>query len=267
MGINNESDAMHHDALKGLHIAVTRPAEQAATLCLAINAQGGSAIPFPLLAIAALDDYAAFELAIAPLAQADWAIFISSNAVDQAMPRVIQRFGQVPKQLQFAAIGPQTAEHLGHYGVAQVLTPQTRFDSEALLALGPMQTVDHKHIIIFRGQGGREVLADTLKARGARVTFAESYRRFNPQENSRLLEQKWQQGQLDAVVVTSSEAMRHLLALAGSATWLKNVRLCVNHARIAELPEALGLNVLVADAPGDAAMLACLSQLKSMKET
>ncbi|MEY3798031.1 MAG: hypothetical protein RLZZ572_212, partial [Pseudomonadota bacterium] len=94
---------MANNALKGLHVAVTRPSEQAAELCLALAAQGATAIEFPLLGIAPLDDYSAFDLAIAPLEQADWAIFISSNAVDQAMPRVIKSFGQVPKQLQFAA--------------------------------------------------------------------------------------------------------------------------------------------------------------------
>ncbi|MEY3862679.1 MAG: hypothetical protein RIR60_1045, partial [Pseudomonadota bacterium] len=115
-----------------------------------------------------------------------------------------------------------------------------------------------KRIVIFRGQGGREVLAETLQARGAQVSFAESYRRFNPQTDSLLLEQKWQQGQLDAVVVTSSEAMRYLIALAAESIWIKHVSLCVNHPRIAELPKSLGFKVLVADAPGDAAMLACL---------
>jgi uroporphyrinogen-III synthase len=250
---------MTNNALKGLHVAVTRPSEQAADLCLALAAQGATAIAFPLLGIAPLADYSAFELAIAPLELADWAIFISSNAVELAMPRVIKRFGQVPKQLHFAAIGPQTAEHLGQFGVTEVLIPRLRFDTEALLALAPMQSVAAKRIVIFRGQGGREVLAETLQARGAQVSFAESYRRFNPQKNSLLLEQKWQQGQLDAVVVTSSEAMRHLLALTEKANWIKHVTLCVNHPRIAELPKSLGLKVLVADAPGDAAMLACLS--------
>lgn len=252
---------MANNALKGLHVAVTRPNEQAAELCLALAGQGATAIAFPLLGIAPLDDYSAFDLAIAPLEQADWAIFISSNAVDQAMPRVIKKFGLVPKQLQFAAIGPQTAEHLGQFGVTRVLIPQARFDTESLLALAPMQSVAGKRIVIFRGQGGREVLAETLQARGAQVSFAESYRRFNPQTNSLLLEQKWQQGELDAVVVTSSEAMRHLIALAAQANWIKHVSLCVNHPRIAELPKSLGFKVWVADAPGDAAMLACLSRL------
>jgi uroporphyrinogen-III synthase len=55
--------------------------------------------------------------------------------------------------------------------------------------------------------------------------------------------------------------MRNLLAMAGDAEWLRHVTLCVNHARIAELPLQLGLKVLVAEAPGDDAMMQCVAQL------
>ena len=52
-----------------------------------------------------------------------------------------------------------------------------------------------------------------------------------------------------------SEAIHHLLDLAGAAGWLQHVTLFVNHARIAELPLRMSLKALVADAPGDDAML------------
>ena len=265
--------------LKGLNIAVTRPADQAASLCEAIHHHSGNAILFPLLAIAPLQDYREFERAIAALEQADWAIFISTNAVDNAMSRVIKKYGHVPENLKFAAIGHQTAKELGLYGVHHVLTPHTRFDSETLLALAEMQDVANKTVVIFRGVGGRDVLADTLKARGANVIFAECYHRVNPQTDTQLLDNLWRQNRLDAIIVTSSEAMRNLLGLsklpnqsnlqnqpnlsakAGQSEWLQNVTLCVNHARIAELPLQLGLKVVVTDAPGEDAMIKCLIQL------
>ncbi len=248
-------------SLKNLHIAVTRPVKQAASLCEAIRHHGGFAAEFPLLAIAPLSDYRAFDTAITALEQADWAIFISSNAVDCAMPRVLQRYGQVPDNVRFAAIGHQTAKELSRFGVHEVLTPHTRFDSETLLALAEMHDVSNKTVMIFRGLGGREVLADTLKARGAQVIFAESYQRVNPQTNTQLLNALWQHGKLDAIVVSSSEAMRYLLDMAANTEWIRHVTLCVNHARIAELPLQYGLKVLVAQAPGDDALIACLAQL------
>lgn len=261
---------MADDLLKGLNIAVTRPIDQAGSICEAIQRHGGKTMLFPLLAIAPLQDYCEFYLNIAALEQANWAIFISTNAVNNALPRILKKFGTVPENLKFAAIGHQTAKGLARYGVHNVLTPRTRFDSEALLALAEMHDVANQNIIIFRGVGGRDVLAETLKKRGANVSFAECYRRTNPQTDTQLLNSAWRQGQLDAIIVTSSEAMRNLMGLsnlliqAGGSEWLKHVTLFVNHARIAELPLQFGLKVLVTDAPGDDAMIKCLSQLVNM---
>lgn len=246
---------MTDKSLAGITIAVTRPVDQAQALCEAITHLGGRAVLFPLLAIAPLKDYHAFEQQLTQLETTDWAIFISSNAVNYAMPRVLRHYGNVPDNLKFAAIGHQTAKELAHYGVRNVLTPHTRFDSETLLALPEMHDVANMKIAIFRGVGGRELMAETLTARGACVYFAECYQRINPQTDANLLAELWHKGELQALIVTSSEAMRYLLDLAGTSEWLRHVTICVNHARIAELPLQYGLKVLVADAPGDDALL------------
>lgn len=251
---------MQNQPLTGITIAVTRPVDQAQTLCDAITHLGGRAVLFPLLAITPLQDYRAFEQQLAELETTDWAIFISSNAVNNAMPRVLKRYGNIPDNLKFAAIGHQTAKELMHYGARNVLTPHTRFDSETLLALQEMHDVANMKIAIFRGVGGRELMAKTLTARGASVYFAECYQRVNPQTDTNLLDELWKKGQLQAIIITSSEAMRYLLYMASSSEWLRHVTLCVNHARIAELPLQLGLKVLVADAPGDDSLLATIYQ-------
>lgn len=255
------------NSLQSFGIAITRPVDQAQTLNALIKAEGGTPISFPLIAIVPLEDYRALDSTIETIAEYDWAIFISSNAVQNGMPRLLQANTPLPPKLRFAAIGPVTAQEIRNLGVPAVLTPLTRFDSEALLALPEMQQVAGQRIMIFRGVGGREVLADTLKTRGAQVSFAECYRRVNPQQDCAVLETLGQNKQCHAIVVTSSEAMRYLLELTerGRAHWLQNVIICVNHARIAE--EALKqahpdvanrLHITVAKAPGDAAMLACI---------
>lgn len=253
--------------LKGFGIAITRPLDQAKRLCAAIEQQAGNAILFPLIAIAPLEDYSNFEQTISQLESAQWAIFISTNAVENAIPRLIKKLGKVPEHLKFAAIGQQTAKALALYGVPHVLIPQHRFDSESLLALPEMHDVAKQTVMIFRGVGGREILADTLKERGARIIFAESYRRINPQTDCTELAQLWRKQQIHAIVVTSSEAMRHLLQMTnnGSDEWLRSIHICVNHARIAEEAEALALNVHIADAPDDESMLACLQQVLTNK--
>lgn len=245
--------------LAGMGVAITRPSDQAKKLNALIEAAGGHVILFPLIEIVGLDDYSQFEHEIAQIAEYDWIIFISSNAVQHGMPHLLKH--PIPSYLRFAAIGPVTASELQDFGIQNVLIPQGRYDSEALLSLTELQEMQGKKVMIVRGIGGREVLAETLKSRGAGVTFAECYQRINPQNNMNILHQAWANQQLQAIVVTSSEAMRYLLDLASHAPWLREVTLCVNHARIAEQPIAMGLKVKVADAPGDEAMLAALSSL------
>jgi uroporphyrinogen-III synthase len=247
---------MNSSPLHGRHIVITRPIGQAGKLTGLIKEAGGEVISFPLIEITPLDNYQAFEKAISPLHEYDWAIFISSNAVQNSMAFVSKL--KLPSSLRFAAIGPSTAAELSKFGIQNTLIPQDRFDSESLLALPEMQAVNNQKVMIFRGVGGREMLADTLKSQGAEVHFAECYQRINPQKDLSTITMLSQQGELDAIVITSSEAMRHLLAMANNQAWLKNVKLCVNHARIAEETNQLGLNVHVATAPGDEAMLACL---------
>ena len=244
--------------LQSIGIAITRPADQAKKLSALIEQAGGTPVLFPLIEIAPLNDYSQFDAVISHITEYDWAIFISSNAVQNGMPRLVK--AGIPNSLQFAAIGPVTAAELQSFGVKRVLIPKDRFDSESLLALPEMNNVAGKKILLVRGVGGRDVLAETLKTRGAQVTFAECYQRMNPQTNCDLLSNLYDEKKLHGIIVTSSEAMRHLLDLAGDADWLRNVTLFVNHARIAELQIQLGLKVKVADALGDEAMLEMLCQ-------
>lgn len=248
------------DSLQDRYIAVTRPLDQAKRLTALIEQAGGHAIPFPLIAIAPLENYTLFELQLEKLRDYDWVIFISSNAVQYGLPRLLQRFNPMPEGLRFAAIGPATAAELKKFGIDDTLIPAHRFDSEALLALPDMQQVASRKIMIFRGVGGREVLAETLRQRGAHVEFAECYRRTNPQSDLHALDRRRQQGELDAIVVTSSEAMRHLLQLGAGCDWLSSMPLCVNHERVAELPQQRGMRVTAAGASGDEAMLDCIKR-------
>lgn len=244
-------------SLANIGVAITRPRNQAKKLTQLIEAAGGNVILFPLIEITALDDVTSFEQIITDINVYDWMLFISSNAVQNSMPNLIKQ--GIPKHLKFAAIGPTTAETLKDFGINEVLIPKDRFDSESLLSLPALQDMQGKRVMLVRGIGGRDVLANTLTQRGAQVTFAECYQRINPQTNCDALAQAFAKQQLQRIIVTSSEAMRYLLTMAGDTEWLKQVTLCVNHARVAEEPLKMGLTVIVAHASGDDAMLAILT--------
>ncbi|MGB9093623.1 MAG: uroporphyrinogen-III synthase, partial [Gallionella sp.] len=112
-------------------------------------------------------------------------------------------------------------------------------------------------VMIFRGDGGRELLGDTLRERGATVEYASCYRRAKSQQDKG----KLLAARPDAIIVTSSEAMEHLCQMldAGDRDALRNTVLFVPHARIAKLARDLGWRQVHVTAPGDDGLFAALT--------
>lgn len=243
---------MTEQKLAGLNIVVTRPREQARGLIQGIERLGGSARPFPLLEIEAVSDTQALHRQLTRLKQADLAIFISPNAVRFGMA-AITAAGGLPPQLRIATIGQGSAKALHELGVARLIVPAERFDSEGLLALPELQDVAGKRVMILRGDGGRELLGDTLKVRGATVEYVTCYlRRKHALDVAALLS-----AQPDAITVTSSEALAHLWEMLKGSEFLA-AALFVPHPRIAELARQQGWKNIVVTGSGDDGLIASL---------
>ena len=246
---------MTDQLLAGLNIVVTRPREQAVQLAQRIKQAGGQAILFPLLEISPVADSQPLRTLVARLHEFQLAIFISPNAVRYGMQAILAA-GILPRAIKIATVGQGSARALREYGVQNVIAPQDKFDSEALLALPELQQVAGWRVVIFRGDGGRELLGDTLKARGATVEYVACYQRAKPQQDvSKLLT-----ANLDAITVTSSEALGHLWDMLNEPgkTQLMVVPLLVPHARIAGVARKLGWREVVTTAGGDDGLLAGL---------
>ena len=245
--------------LAGKTIVVTRPRAQAAALAGAISEAGGTPLIFPLLEISPATDPQPLQQAVSNLTQYALAVFISPNAVDYALPAILQR-GPWPVGLIPAAVGQGTVRALVAHGVSGCIAPTERFDSEALLALPEMLAVNGKKAVIFRGDGGRELLADTLRERGAEVDYVTCYRRSGPAQGVLPLMAAWRAGRLDALTVSSSEGLHYLLDLLDpeGRQFFQKTPLFVPHARIAETARALGLNNTILTEAADAGILAGL---------
>jgi uroporphyrinogen-III synthase len=146
------------------------------------------------------------------------------------------------------------------HGVAGVIAPTGRFDSEALLALPALANVGGWRVVIFRGDGGRELLGDTLRERGATVDYVECYRRARPNADVEPLLKRWGRGEIDAVTVSSSEGLRNLYDMLGKLgqAWLKRTPLFAPHARIAANARALGCERVIETGPADEGLCAGL---------
>ena len=247
--------------LAGRTIVVTRPQAQAAPLAEAIMAAGGTPLVFPLLEIAPADDPAPLAEAAGRLGGYALAVFISPNAVDYALPVLLARQSW-PDGLIPAAVGQGTVKALAAHGVTGCIAPTERFDSEALLALPQLagEKMAGRRVAIFRGDGGRELLADTLRERGATVDCITCYRRSGPSNGVTPLLAAWRAGRLDALTVSSSEGLRYLLDLLDGEgrTFLQRTPLFVPHARIADNARALGLSNIILTEGADAGIMAGL---------
>lgn len=254
------SEAVKSAPLRGRGIVVTRPAQQARELAHLIRAAGGNPILFPVLEIRDVEDLKPLLALIDRLDDFDLAIFISPNAVNKAMNLITARRA-LPKKLAFAAIGGGSVKELARFGVNAVIAPARRFDSEAMLELPELQEVSGKRALIFRGEGGRELLGDTLKARGARVEYAECYRRGAPNLDAAPLLKAWARNELDAITVTSSEGLHNLFEMVGALgrTWLRKTPLFAPHPRIAEVARGLGLATVIVTEAGDEGLIAALT--------
>jgi uroporphyrinogen-III synthase len=241
--------------LAGVGVLVTRPARQAAGFAQKIAALGGTPVIFPAIAILPPADTAPLAAAHATLASCDFAFFVSANAVEYGAPDP-RRW---PAKLVTFAPGPGTAQALAAAGIPGARIPATTFDSEGLLARPELADVRGKRVLIFRGDGGRDLLGDTLSARGAHVDHVACYRRAKPEGGSAGLAEAFREGRIHAVTITSSEALDNLWSLADEsmrAAW----RTCptfVPHPRIATRARGLGL-ATIETAGGDAGLIAGL---------
>ena len=241
--------------LNGRGILVTRAAHQADGLVAQIDAHGGRAIRFPALEILSARDSIS---AAAQMSQPwDLMVFISPNAVHHGIELLA---GSAPKTTHLAAVGEATARALREAGLAPDLVPVDRQDSEGLLALPELQQMEGRRVLIVRGEGGRPLLGDSLRARGAKVGYAEVYRRTRPTGDPIPLLKRWRD-EVDIVTSTSSEVLNNLVTMLGETggELLRKTPLLVISQRMASRAAELGFkHIITSEGADDAAVLQAL---------
>jgi uroporphyrinogen-III synthase len=246
-------------ALVGKRLLLTRPQGQNEALAALLAQAGAMPLVFPMLAIYEAKDLSPLQQLPARLSDYDWALFISANAVEKALNILLADGQGWPATVKVAAIGRATAKALAHFGIREVRVPLGRFDSESLLENPELHSVADKKILIFRGDGGRELLGDTLKNRGAVVEYIEAYRRGLPENSDiSLLMRAWGREGVDLVVVSSGEILANLYDQLGKLgqMWLKKTPLLVFSERLKAQALARGCKkVLVSEEASDQGVL------------
>lgn len=246
--------------LTGVGVLVTRPEHQAQHLCRLIESEGGSAILYPALEIHPVEDRPAVRAAVGPVDRYHMVVFVSANAVRFGGDLVGQR-----RDLKIAAIGRATAHALNAAGHRVSVVPTVGSDSEALLAATGLQHMAGQRVLIVRGQGGRELLGETLAARGAEVVYAEVYRRepAHPAQDAQLhLEDLWRHGGINVYTATSGDLLEALVGIVTPRCreLMDSTTLVTGAPRVAERAARLGLGspIVLAGGPDDEALVAAV---------
>jgi uroporphyrinogen-III synthase len=246
------------DDLQGCRVLVTRPVAQAEALCERIEQAAGIALRLPALAIEAVHDHVSQQRCHSA-ADNDWLIFISRNAVEHARPCLP---GNLPARLKIAAIGQATATALSAAGLPVELVADSAGTSESLLTAPALAEMSGQRVLILRGEGGRERLAETLRERGAQVDYADLYRRVRPEttpgELSRLLDSG-----IDILTIASGETLDNLLAMAEEEQRdIRSLPLVVMSERLLMLARERGFTdtVIIATEASDKGMVEAIGQ-------
>lgn len=249
--------------LAGLRVLITRPVLPAARTAQRLAALGAQPLVFPTLIIEPAADPAPLRQALARIDDYYAAIFVSPSAVEMALAPYASKTSALPAALLVFAPGPGTAEELARLGVSPVHIPESRFDSEGLLALPALQSgqVAGKRIVIFRGEDGRDVLPAVLQQRGAEVDLVTAYRRRAPATPPDGLLELLRQRRVDVVSAMNGQALENLHALVGADerdALLLGLPVYASHERIAETAQKLGFRNISVTLAGDAGLITAL---------
>ncbi|POP42667.1 uroporphyrinogen-III synthase [Superficieibacter electus] len=245
-----------------MSILVTRPAPQGEELVRRLCARGLVAWNFPLIEFMPGRELPMLSARLAALNTDDLVFALSRHAVEFAHAQLQRQGASWPCAPRYFAIGRSTALALHTVSGYDIRYPQDREISEVLLQLPELQNVAGRRALVLRGNGGRELLGETLTARGADVIFCECYQRSAKHYDGAEEAMRWHARGVTTLVVTSGEMLQQLWSLIPQwyrEHWLLRCRLLVVSERLAYLARDLGWqDIQVADNADNDALLRAL---------
>lgn len=157
-------------------VVVTRPAGQQHRLVALLTEAGYQSFHQPALEIKPVPVDGAMQRTLMELDRYHAVFFASVNAARLGLSAMADLWPQWPVGVHWLAVGRATAAELASWHLPATV-PEQGFNSEAVLALPCLQQLREKQVLICRGDSGRELLAQSLQARGARVDALAFYRR------------------------------------------------------------------------------------------
>lgn len=218
----------------------TRPAKQAQAFTQTLKNAGFVAVTLPGLEIA--PNTIDWLSPILPLKQAHQAIFISPNAVTYCFDYLKNKNIDWPETILVTAIGNTTAAKLKSYGIQFCQVPAIA-TSEHLIQLDSFQSIQHETIFLFKGNHGRELIAQSLLEKGGNIIPVSVYNTRKSTIPEEYITNLWQNDAIDTIVFTSVQALQHITSAftEESLVWFCNKPCLVISERLALEAARLGM--------------------------
>lgn len=249
--------------LSGIRALITRPEPQAQKLAKAVASQNGCSWCLPMLAIEPLPETQVMRDIVLSLELYDRIIVTSRPSAHYGCELIDQYWPQLPLYTRWYALAEGTSRELKNYGINAV-TPETGFNSEALLELPELQQLDQEKCLIIKGSGGRSLIEETLKNRDARVTTLEVYHRLRPEYSADRLAKILERHRINVILCGSAETVSNLSHYLPASERAKQL-LIVPGERVARHALAQGFqSVYCANGADNSAMISALTNLASI---
>ncbi len=217
--LRNTIDWFEKRPLFGKRMVVTRTREQASDLVAKLEENGAECLEYSTIHIEPVADYSICDEATRRIADYQWILFTSLNAVTFFFQRLNQ-MGSDSRHIagpKIAAVGKATAEELKKYGIRADLIPE-KFTGEGLAEALVRTQVDGSRILLPRALRASEILPEVLTDAGAKVTIAPVYQNTPPQGRKDELREQLLDGSIDLITFTSSSTVTNFLAMIGAAS-------------------------------------------------
>jgi uroporphyrinogen-III synthase len=238
-------------------VVVTRSVEDVDRLAERLTSDGHLPIKLPLLAIEPLQSSVDIDN-LPPTTTV--IIYTSVNAVRHGFEAISQAITN--DGLVTIAVGAKTRDALGEEGV-RAESP-AREDSEGILAFLASLDQSPTHVVLVKGQGGRDLIETRLARLGVHLTIIECYRRVWPDVPEANFLSAVSIESPSIIHVASGETLTRLtdLCWAHGVDALNAHTLVVPSQRVADQARELGWQSrIVADGAGDEALLKAVADL------
>ena len=198
-----------------MKVIITRAQEQTSEAHKIFKNNGAEVFDLPSLIIGPPNDWGPLDDALKKIYTFDWIIFSSANGVrnvEDRMKEIGLSLSKISHTIQIAAVGRKTASLLSDMNAKISFVPPI-FVADSLVEYFPQNPKGLKLLIPRVQTGGRSILSDSFKLKGAEVTEVAAYESSCPKDMPQKTIEALNSGEIDIIAFTSGKTVKNTVSL------------------------------------------------------